>query len=72
VVDRWELLDEGEIKAALLQLLTSARKLVEGAAATAMAACLRDAAAGRLVDKVVVVVICGGNISVEKLKSVLC
>ncbi len=60
-VDEWVTLSEQEIAAALVGLLRHEGKLVEGAAACAVAAALRlrDRCRGRRV----VVVCCGGNIA---------
>jgi len=70
VVDEFFLIPEATIAEQIRLLLARERKLVEGSAAVAVAALLQDP--GRWHDQTSVVVICGGNISVDKLRSVLC
>jgi threonine dehydratase len=69
LVDDYETVTEDEIKESLREFLQSQHMLIEGAAATAVAAMVkrRDC----LVGKNIVVIICGANISVEMLKTVL-
>ncbi|MGH3471635.1 MAG: threonine/serine dehydratase [Nocardioidaceae bacterium] len=69
LVDRWVLVDEPEIAAALRLVIDSQHQLVEGSAALAVAAArsLGDELSGRRV----VVVSCGGNISSERLVEAL-
>ena len=69
LVDRWELVDEGEIEAGVRRFLAEERLLVEGAAAVALAVWARDPrpADGRR-DCVVV---CGGNLDLGDLRRVL-
>ncbi|GLI67676.1 hypothetical protein VaNZ11_011837 [Volvox africanus] len=64
-VDEWVTVSEAEIAEALVGLLEEQSKLVEGAAACALAAFKR--LAPRFAGKCVVVVCCGGNISVASL-----
>jgi threonine dehydratase len=68
-VDEWVALTEAEIAAALVSLLHHEGKLVEGAAACAVAALLRQRARWR--GKRVVVVCCGGNIAAATLGRLL-
>ena len=60
---------EVEIKAGLKAFLQNQHMLVEGAAAVAVAAMVKRR--DRLAGKNVVVIICGANISLETLKTVL-
>ncbi|MEM6568773.1 MAG: pyridoxal-phosphate dependent enzyme [Planctomycetota bacterium] len=68
-VDRWELVEEDEIAAALRRAVGEERVMVEGAAAVALAVCLRDArpADGRVDCSVV----CGGNLDLVHLERVV-
>jgi len=68
-VDDYETVTEEEIKESLREFLQTQHMLIEGAAAVAVAAMVkrRDGLAG----KNVVVIICGANISLETLKTVL-
>ncbi len=63
------LVSEAEIKAAMLTLINTERLLVEGAAAVALAALRKNRA--RFRHQNVVVILSGGNISIETLKKVL-
>jgi threonine dehydratase len=69
LVDEWVLVEESEIHSALRTTLEVQHQLVEGAAATAIAATLR--LGKRLDGQRVVVVSCGANISLATLRSVL-
>ena len=69
LVDDYETVTEDEIKEGLKQFLQSQHMLVEGAAAVAVAAMVKQR--DRLAGKNVVVIICGANISLETLKTVL-
>lgn len=69
LVDRFVLVDEEEIAAAMRLVLERHRALVEGAAGVAVAACLREREEG--VGRRAAVVLCGANVSVEKLARVL-
>ena len=68
-VDDYETVTEEEIKESLREFLQTQHMLIEGAAAVAVAAMVkrRDGLAG----KNVVVIICGANISLETLKTVI-
>ncbi|MDX1618380.1 MAG: threonine/serine dehydratase [Balneolaceae bacterium] len=68
-VDEFILVTEEEIAEAIRQMVASQRKLIEGSAAVAVAAFAK--AAERFRGQTVVIVICGGNISLETLRSVL-
>jgi threonine dehydratase len=69
VVDEFLLATEEEIKDALLEVLSRERKLVEGSAAVAVAALLQQPE--RWHDQTSIVVVCGGNVSVETLRRLL-
>jgi threonine dehydratase len=69
LVDAYETVTETEIKDSLRQYLQIHHMLIEGAAAVALAACVKQAE--RLAGKNVVVVLCGANISLAMLKAVL-
>jgi threonine dehydratase len=69
MIDHYDTVTEEEIKDGLRLFIDAHHMLIEGAAAVAVAAFLR---ARRLVQgKNVVVIICGGNISLKTLKRVL-
>ena len=68
VVDRAVFVSEAEIQSAMERVLSQEHWLIEGAAAVAVAAFLKDA--GRYAGKNVVVVICGRNVSPEVLRSI--
>lgn len=68
-VDEWLVVDEQEIKDAMVSLLNHHSKLVEGAAGCGIAALKK--LSGRLSGKRVVVVCCGGNVAVPVLQKVL-
>lgn len=69
LVDRYVLVSEPEIAAAIRLMLEAHHQLVEGAAGVALAAYLKTQAgfAGRTVG----IVLCGANISLDALKQVL-
>ena len=69
IVDEFFLAEEDRIGRGICWMLDHERKLVEGAAAVALAPLLRDPKRWR--GQCSVVVICGGNISREKLRLVL-
>jgi threonine dehydratase len=69
LVDDWVLVTEAEIASAMRHCLTSEHLLVEGAAGTAVAAALKTRSPRSTGSTAVV--ICGGNISQETLKSIL-
>jgi threonine dehydratase len=69
LVDDYAVVTEDEIKQSLRQYLQIHHMLIEGAAAVAVAACVK--LGNRLAGKNVVVVLCGANISLETLKTVL-
>lgn len=69
LVDEWVDVPEGEIASAMRHCVEQEHMLVEGSAGVAVAAAwqLRDSLRGRRVA----VVLCGANVSAEKLKDVL-
>jgi threonine dehydratase len=69
VVDEFLLVTEKEIQDALLLVLSRERKLVEGSAAVAVAALLQQPERWR--GETSVVVVCGGNVSLETLRRLL-
>jgi len=68
-VDYYMTVTESEIKESLREFIQAQHMLIEGSAAVAVAACKKQA--DRLAGKNVVVIICGGNISLETLKTIL-
>jgi len=68
-VDRYETANEQEIADHIRQFLTIQHQVIEGAAAVAIAAFARNPKRYR--DQNVVLIICGGNITRETLKTVL-
>merc|ERR1712189_128948 len=68
-VDDWVLMGEEEISSAVFQMIREHCKIVEGAAGVAIAAFLKTKI--KYVGKNVVILSCGANISVDKLKSIL-
>lgn len=68
-VDDYVLVSEEEIKSAIIKLLGSHRLLTEGASGTALAAALKTAQNYR--GKNMVVVLSGGNISLDTLRALL-
>jgi threonine dehydratase len=69
LVDDYILVTEEEIKAAMRLIIETQHVLVEGAAGVAVAAYLKTAEQFRAQN--VVIVLCGANISLEALKSIL-
>jgi threonine dehydratase len=69
LVDDYILVSEEEIKAAMRLFIETQHMLIEGAAGVAVAASLKAQESFR--QKNVVIVICGANISLETLKSIL-
>jgi threonine dehydratase len=69
LVDEFVLVSEEEIASAMRLLIESEHMLVEGAAGVAAAAYLK--LAGRLRGRTVGVIICGANVSLATLKSIL-
>ncbi len=68
-VDEYVLVSEAEIAAEMRFMLEAHHMLIEGAAGVALAAFRKSAA--RFRGKNVVIVICGGNVSLATLKSIL-
>lgn len=69
LVDDWVEVSEGEIADAVRHSLTIEHLLIEGAAGVALAASIRSASALR--HKRVAIVLCGANVTLEKLRDVL-
>lgn len=70
VVDDWVIVDEDEIAAAMRLFMDSEGDIIEGAAGVAIAGMLARRA--ELAGKKIAVIICGGNIANEQLRSCLC
>ena len=68
-VDQSILVEEEEIKAAMLTVMNQHHMLIEGAAGVAVAAFLK--AQENYPGKKIAILICGANIGIEKLRSVL-
>ncbi len=69
-IDEFVLITEEEIKEAIRGMIRHHSKLVEGSAGVAIASLLKSP--GRFKGKTSVIVVCGANISEDKLRSVLC
>jgi threonine dehydratase len=69
LVDDFILVSEEEIKNAIIALLKTQHLLVEGASGVALAAVLKTK--DQFKNKNAIVVLSGGNISLETLKSIL-
>ncbi|MBM3265166.1 MAG: threonine/serine dehydratase [candidate division Zixibacteria bacterium] len=69
LVDEYVLVTEEEIRQAVRLMVTEHRKIVEGAAAVAVAAFLRQRE--RFAGRNVVIVVCGANISMDNLIQIL-
>jgi threonine dehydratase len=68
-LDDFVLVDDRDIKKAVVLLLEHTRNLAEGAGAVALAAALQ--LKERLAGKKVVLILSGGNLSIEQLRSIL-
>lgn len=68
-VDEYVLVTEDEIKKAIKLILEKHHLVIEGSAGVAVASFIKMA---KIRNKNVVLVICGGNISMDKLKSIIC
>ena len=68
-VDDYIMVTEDEIKIAMCQFIETHHQLIEGAAGVAIAAFLKEKE--KFKGKNVVIVICGANISLQTLKSIL-
>ncbi|MDZ7714643.1 MAG: threonine/serine dehydratase [Balneolaceae bacterium] len=69
LVDNFILISESEIKQAIIQMLEKHHKLIEGSAGVAVASLLKYPE--RFQNKTTVIIICGANISIKKLKELL-
>ena len=69
LVDDFTLVTEEEIEEGIRLMISKHHKLVEGSAAVAVAALLKEPE--RYADQTSVIVICGANISLETLKKIL-
>ena len=68
-LDDFVLVDDDNIKRAIVLLLEHTRNLAEGAGAVSLAAALQMK--DRLAGKKVVLILSGGNLSMEKLRGIL-
>ncbi len=69
-VDHYILVNEEEIANAILFILEKHHMVVEGAAGVTVAAYLKEK--DRFKEKNVILIICGGNISIQQLKEIIC
>ena len=69
LVDEYILVSEDEIRDALRLMVAECHKIVEGAAAVAVAAFLQQR--GRFAGQTAVIVVCGANIPMEKLAKII-
>ena len=69
LIDRFVLVKEDEIAGGVRQILQRHHMLIEGAAGVAIAAFLRER--NKLRDKRIAIILCGANISAEKLNDIL-
>ena len=69
-VDHYILVNEEEIAHAIRLMLEEHRMVVEGAAGVTIAALLKEK--DRFKGKNVVLILCGGNISLQQLKEIIC
>ena len=69
LVDDYMLVSEEEIRQAMRLCMQTHHLLIEGAAGVPLAALLKTPE--RLRDKTVVVILCGANVSLETLKTIL-
>ena len=70
VVDDYLLVEEDAIAAAMIEFIDKQHQLAEGAAGVALAAFLSNATEFR--GRNVVILVCGGNVSSETLRRILC
>ncbi|QDV06936.1 L-threonine dehydratase catabolic TdcB [Planctomycetes bacterium Poly30] len=70
-VDRWELVGEADISRATYELITRERMMVEGAVGVALAVWQRERAAGVAAEGSSCIVVCGGNLDAQHLRTIL-
>lgn len=70
LVDDFILISEDEIKETIRSMIEYHSKLVEGSAAVAIASLLKHP--GRFSDQTTAIVVCGANISADKLQPIIC
>ena len=68
-IDEYMLATEEEIASAIKFMVDKHHKIIEGAAAVTVASFIKNAA--KYQGKKVVLIICGANITTEKLKTIL-
>lgn len=71
LVDAFWLVSEEQIRVGMLAVLEGHTKVLEGAAATAVGAAVELAALGALRGCTVVMLCCGGNVAMEKVRTLL-
>jgi threonine dehydratase len=69
VVDDWITVSEEEIESAVLGMAEQHKKIIEGAAGVAVAAFIKDSKRNASIPAIIVV--CGANIGLDSLRSVL-
>lgn len=70
LVDDFILISEDEIKEAIRSMIKNHSKLVEGSAGVAIASLLKEPE--RFARQTTVIVVCGANISIDKVQTILC
>lgn len=70
LIDDFILISEDEIKDAIRSMIKQHSKLVEGSAGVAIASLLKHPE--RFAEQSTVIVVCGANISIDKIQSILC
>lgn len=70
LIDNFILIAEDEIADAIRSMLKNHSKLVEGSAGVAVASLLKNR--DQFADQTTIIVVCGANISTDKLQSILC
>ncbi|HKK47414.1 MAG TPA: threonine/serine dehydratase [Balneolaceae bacterium] len=70
LVDDFILLSEDEIREAIRSMIKNHSKLVEGSAGVAIGSLLKYP--DRFTNQTTVIVVCGANISIDKIQSILC
>ena len=68
-VDDWVLVTEDEIRNAMKRVFETHRWVIEGAAGVAVASFLKSGE--KLRGKTVVIIVCGGNIDIDKFKELV-
>ena len=69
-VDDWVLVDEAAIARGMRHVFEAHRLVVEGSAGVTVASFLKIK--DRLADTTTVLILCGGNIAIDKFKKLIC